>query len=243
MSASIQSRRALARPVRTASCVAARKSIDAGRFFATEADVFYGKIIAADLQLPGVIAASASPELAQRLQAERGAVDRHRVRLTRARPGRARLPRRHGQPRRSSGRPAPSSRSRRQSLQDFQRLGTRRALRRRWTRKLAAPTSPARTGRAATSPTCSRAATPTPTGPSRLAQRRQPAHRVDGRHRGPARHRHRQCRRGPAERRSSSRPASSVPAPCSDSCSPILLAAVLAQRITLPLRRLTLAAG
>ena len=48
----------------------ARKSIDAGRFFATETDVFYGKIIAADLQLPGVISASASPELAQRLQAE-----------------------------------------------------------------------------------------------------------------------------------------------------------------------------
>jgi Nitrate and nitrite sensing/HAMP domain len=50
--------------------VGARKSIDAGRFFSTETDVFYGKIIATDLQLPGVIAASASPELAQRLQAE-----------------------------------------------------------------------------------------------------------------------------------------------------------------------------
>jgi signal transduction histidine kinase len=49
--------------------VGARKSIDAGRFYATETDVFYGKIIATDLQLPGVIAASASPDLAQRLQA------------------------------------------------------------------------------------------------------------------------------------------------------------------------------
>ena len=48
---------------------AARKSVDAGRFFATEADVFYTKVIRADLDLPGVIAASGTTELAQRLQA------------------------------------------------------------------------------------------------------------------------------------------------------------------------------
>src|SRR4051812_32948026 len=47
----------------------ARASIDHQRFFATEADVFYGKIIRVDLDLPGVIASSGTPELAQRLQA------------------------------------------------------------------------------------------------------------------------------------------------------------------------------
>ncbi len=47
----------------------ARKSVDAGRYFATEADVFYTKVIRADLDLPGVIASSGTPELAQRLQA------------------------------------------------------------------------------------------------------------------------------------------------------------------------------
>ena len=36
--------------------VGARASIDAGRFFATETDVFYGKVIRTDLDLPGVIA-------------------------------------------------------------------------------------------------------------------------------------------------------------------------------------------
>ena len=47
----------------------ARASIDRQRFYATEADVFYGKIIRVDLDLPGVIASSGTPELAQRLQA------------------------------------------------------------------------------------------------------------------------------------------------------------------------------
>ena len=54
-------RRAPARPPPTPSCRSARKSIDAGRFFATEADVFYTKVIRADLDLPGVIASSAPP--------------------------------------------------------------------------------------------------------------------------------------------------------------------------------------
>ena len=48
---------------------AARASIDAGRFFATEADVFYGRVIRADLDLPGVVAASGSGDLARSLQA------------------------------------------------------------------------------------------------------------------------------------------------------------------------------
>ncbi|MGH8892724.1 MAG: sensor histidine kinase [Actinomycetes bacterium] len=48
---------------------AARSSIDGQRFFATETDVFYGKVIRADLDLPGVIAASGTPGLAQSLQA------------------------------------------------------------------------------------------------------------------------------------------------------------------------------
>jgi signal transduction histidine kinase len=47
----------------------ARASIDHQRFFATEADVFYSKTIRVDLDLPGVIASSGTPELAQRLQA------------------------------------------------------------------------------------------------------------------------------------------------------------------------------
>ena len=46
-----------------------RRSIDAQRFYGTESDVFYSKVIATDLQLPGAIAASAAPELAQRLKA------------------------------------------------------------------------------------------------------------------------------------------------------------------------------
>lgn len=47
----------------------ARASIDAGRFYATETDVFYTKVIRADLDLPGVVAASSTPELGRRLQA------------------------------------------------------------------------------------------------------------------------------------------------------------------------------
>ena len=47
----------------------ARASIDAGRFFATEADVLYGKVIRADLDLPGVVAASGTADLARALQA------------------------------------------------------------------------------------------------------------------------------------------------------------------------------
>ncbi|MDQ1617783.1 MAG: hypothetical protein QOE19_352, partial [Actinomycetota bacterium] len=47
----------------------ARASIDSQRFFETDTDVFYGRIIATDLQLPGAVAASATTELAQRLQA------------------------------------------------------------------------------------------------------------------------------------------------------------------------------
>ena len=47
----------------------ARASVDAGRFFATETDVFYSRIIRADLDLPGVVAASGTTALAQRLQA------------------------------------------------------------------------------------------------------------------------------------------------------------------------------
>ncbi|MGZ4639917.1 MAG: nitrate- and nitrite sensing domain-containing protein, partial [Actinomycetes bacterium] len=49
--------------------VGARRSIDARRFYSTETDVFYGKVIATDLQLPGALATSATPQLAQRLQA------------------------------------------------------------------------------------------------------------------------------------------------------------------------------
>ena len=47
----------------------ARQSVDAGRFFATEADVFYTKTIRTDLDLPSVVATSGTTELAQRLQA------------------------------------------------------------------------------------------------------------------------------------------------------------------------------
>src|SRR4051794_33668192 len=47
----------------------ARKSVDAGRFFATETDVFYSKVIRTDLDLPGVVASSGTTALAQRLQA------------------------------------------------------------------------------------------------------------------------------------------------------------------------------
>ena len=47
----------------------ARRSIDAGRFFATEADVFFSRVISADLDLPGVVAATASSELSSLLQA------------------------------------------------------------------------------------------------------------------------------------------------------------------------------
>jgi signal transduction histidine kinase len=50
--------------------IGVRKSIDAGRLHTTQADLFYGKVISTDLQLPGVISVSASPELAQRLLAE-----------------------------------------------------------------------------------------------------------------------------------------------------------------------------
>ncbi|HEU4912521.1 MAG TPA: nitrate- and nitrite sensing domain-containing protein [Actinomycetes bacterium] len=52
-----------------AELVGARASVDAERFYTTEADVFYAKVIRADLDLPGVIAASGTPELAQGLQA------------------------------------------------------------------------------------------------------------------------------------------------------------------------------
>ena len=47
----------------------ARASIDTGRFFATETDVFYARVIRADLDLPGVVAASGTPALAGTLQA------------------------------------------------------------------------------------------------------------------------------------------------------------------------------
>ena len=47
----------------------ARRSVDAGRFFTTETDVFYSKVIRTDLDLPGVLASSGTPALAQRLQA------------------------------------------------------------------------------------------------------------------------------------------------------------------------------
>ena len=43
--------------------------MDAGRFFATESDVFYTRIIRTDLDLPGVVASSGTPALAERLQA------------------------------------------------------------------------------------------------------------------------------------------------------------------------------
>ncbi|MBA2769231.1 MAG: nitrate- and nitrite sensing domain-containing protein, partial [Sporichthyaceae bacterium] len=48
---------------------AVRGSIDEEQFFATEADVFYGKVIRADLDLPGVVAASGTADLARALQA------------------------------------------------------------------------------------------------------------------------------------------------------------------------------
>jgi signal transduction histidine kinase len=47
-----------------------RRSIDAGRMHTSQADLFYGRLIGTDLQLPGVISVSASPKLAQRLLAE-----------------------------------------------------------------------------------------------------------------------------------------------------------------------------
>ena len=52
-----------------AELAGARASIDARRFFTTEADVFYGKVIRTDLDLPGVIALSGTTELGQRLRA------------------------------------------------------------------------------------------------------------------------------------------------------------------------------
>ncbi|MCY7372207.1 MAG: nitrate- and nitrite sensing domain-containing protein, partial [Spirochaetaceae bacterium] len=52
-----------------AELTGARASIDAERFFATETDVFYAKVIRADLELPGRIAGSGTPELAADLQA------------------------------------------------------------------------------------------------------------------------------------------------------------------------------
>ena len=71
-----------ARPRHTTSSPASASRSTPERCTAAETDAAYGKIISNDLQLPGAIAASASPELAQRLQAQRGPVDRHRVRLT-----------------------------------------------------------------------------------------------------------------------------------------------------------------
>ena len=47
----------------------ARRSVDAGRYFATESDVFYTRVIRTDLDLPGVVASSGTPALAERLQA------------------------------------------------------------------------------------------------------------------------------------------------------------------------------
>jgi len=47
----------------------ARASIDAGRFFATETDVFYGKVIRTDLELPGVLAADGTADLGRTLEA------------------------------------------------------------------------------------------------------------------------------------------------------------------------------
>jgi len=68
MSVSIQA--AAARATKAHNELASvRKSIDAGTLPAGETDAAYGRIISNDLQLPGAIAASASPELAQRLQA------------------------------------------------------------------------------------------------------------------------------------------------------------------------------
>jgi signal transduction histidine kinase len=52
-----------------AELAGARASIDAGRYFATETDVFYTKVIRTDLELPSVVAASGTPELARALRA------------------------------------------------------------------------------------------------------------------------------------------------------------------------------
>jgi Nitrate and nitrite sensing/HAMP domain len=69
MSASIQA--AAARSAKAHNeLLSVRKSIDSGTLPTADSDAAYGKIIANDLQLPGAIAGSASPELAQRLQAE-----------------------------------------------------------------------------------------------------------------------------------------------------------------------------
>jgi hypothetical protein len=69
MSASIQA--ATARATKAHSeLVGVRSSIDAGRLHTSQVDLFYGRVISTDLQLPGVISASASPKLAQRLLAE-----------------------------------------------------------------------------------------------------------------------------------------------------------------------------
>jgi signal transduction histidine kinase len=69
MSASIQA--ATARATKAHSdLVGVRKSIDAGRLHTSQADLFYGNVISTDLQLPGTISVSASPKLAQRLLAE-----------------------------------------------------------------------------------------------------------------------------------------------------------------------------
>ena len=48
---------------------AARASIDAGRFFATETDVFYGRVIRTDLELPGVLATDGTADLGETLEA------------------------------------------------------------------------------------------------------------------------------------------------------------------------------
>ena len=59
-----------------AEIAGARKSIDEGRFYATEADVFYSRVIRADLALPGVLATTSSePELGRRLIAYTSVAD------------------------------------------------------------------------------------------------------------------------------------------------------------------------
>jgi hypothetical protein len=47
----------------------ARASVDAGRFFATETDVFYTRVIRTDLELPGVLAATGTADLGSILKA------------------------------------------------------------------------------------------------------------------------------------------------------------------------------
>ena len=89
----------------------ARRSVDAGRFFATEADVFYTKTIRTDLDLPERRRHLRHHRAGPAAAGLRGALQRHRVRRPRARPGRGRPAARHPdrgrlRPRRGPGRPA-----------------------------------------------------------------------------------------------------------------------------------------